>query len=62
MIIIGALFMIANDWKHSKCLSIDYWLNTFLYFYTIGKYSATRSRATSKQTNIEEVSSSVVKW
>ena len=37
---IAALFTIAKSWKQSKCPSIEEWIKTMWYIYTMEYYSA----------------------
>jgi hypothetical protein len=38
-----ALFIIARNWKHLRCPSIDEWIQKMWYTYTIEYYSAIKN-------------------
>ena len=41
---ITALFTIAMKWQQPKCLSVDEWIKTMWYTYTMEYYSAIRKK------------------
>ena len=46
---IAALFTIAKIWKNSSCPSIDEWIKTVWYIYTVEYYSAVKKRKEKKR-------------
>ena len=40
---IAVLFIIARNWKESRCFSTEEWIQKLWYIYTMDYYSATRN-------------------
>ena len=44
LIFIAALFTLAKKWKQPKCPSVDEWIKTMWYIYTMEYHSAIRRK------------------
>jgi len=45
---IAALFIIARNWKQSRCPSTEEWIQKMCYIYTMGYYSAIKNKGIMK--------------